>query len=44
MFGHKPNTQVNHVGCNDILYLGEDRFIGANKKIYNVLTRYRNKI
>ncbi len=42
-FGAYPKIHVNHSGCEDGIYWGDARLTGANKFLYNLLTRYRNK-
>jgi hypothetical protein len=42
LYGHSPRSMANHSGCAEGIYWGPDRVTGANRLIYNVLTRFRN--
>ncbi len=42
LFGYYPKSLSNHTDCQESIYWGDYRLTGANKFIYNMLTRYRN--
>lgn len=42
-FGAYPKIHANHSGCEEGIYWGDARLTGANKILYNLLTRSRNK-
>ena len=42
-FGTNPKIHANHAGCNDAIYWGDARLNGIHKRIYNVLTSFRNR-
>ena len=42
LFGQYPSTMANHTGCQESIYWGSARLQGANRLIYNLLTRYRH--
>lgn len=41
MFNHAPKTMANHSACRENIYWGSSRLSGANRFLYNVMTRYR---
>jgi len=41
-FGHCPRSMANHADCEENLYWGDARLTGANRFIYNLITRRRN--
>ncbi|TAJ12112.1 hypothetical protein DMA11_14190 [Marinilabiliaceae bacterium JC017] len=41
-FGDYPKVHVNHTGCDDSIYWGDERLRGINRMFYNVLTCFRN--
>jgi hypothetical protein len=43
LFNHYPQSMANHVGCEESIYWGNYRLTGLHEKIYNFLTRNRNK-
>ena len=42
-FGHYPVTMANHYYCDENLYWGDARLSGANRVLYNLLTRCQNR-
>lgn len=42
LYGHPPPAMANHADCAEGVYWGSDRVSGANRIIYNLLTRFKN--
>jgi hypothetical protein len=42
-FGRYPAAMANHYYCDEGIYFGDARLSGANRAIYNALTRFRNR-
>jgi hypothetical protein len=42
-FGHYPAAISNHYFSSEGVYLGDARLTGANRAVYNLLTRFRNR-
>ncbi len=42
MFGQYPNVHTNHTHCADAIYWGPERVTGANRLVYNLLTRFNH--
>jgi hypothetical protein len=42
-FGGPPRTMAHHYYCDENLYWGEGRVSGAQRLIYNLLTRFQNR-
>jgi hypothetical protein len=43
LFGAPPKTMSNHYHSRDALYWGEDRLSGAQRTLYNLATRGKNR-
>ncbi len=43
LFGSPPVTVANHFGCTETIYWGSYRLTGLNRRIYDVLTRFRHR-
>jgi hypothetical protein len=43
IFGGYPSVLTNHTGCREGIYWGDARLSGANRALYNLLLRNRNK-
>jgi hypothetical protein len=44
LFGHPPMSMANHTDCQEGIYWGVDRLTGANRLLYDILTRGRRRI
>lgn len=43
ILGHDPMTMANHVGCQENVYWGAERFRGPTRLLYNLLTRFKHR-
>lgn len=43
LYGHYPLSMANHADCEDSMYWGSDRVSGANRVVYNLLTRFTRR-
>lgn len=43
LYGHDPVAMANHSGCDEAIYWGSARVSGAQRALYDVMTRYRRR-
>ncbi|MCH7573871.1 MAG: hypothetical protein IIA59_01985 [Candidatus Marinimicrobia bacterium] len=43
LFGADPKTMANHADCRESIYWGDQRLSGIRRRLYNLLTRNRNR-